>query len=73
MEIGRETIKIGDTTYIIIDKMDINDNTYYFLSNEDDKTDFFIQKLSEDKKGLISLDSDEELNNVLSLFVKKYQ
>lgn len=73
MEITKDTIEINNITYIIIEKMDINNNTYYFLSNENDKTDFFVQKLSEDKKELISLDSEEELNNVLSIFSKKYQ
>ena len=73
MEITKETISISGNTYIILEKMDINNNTYYFLSNESDKTDFFVQKLSEDEKTLISLDSEEELQEVLSIFSKKYQ
>ena len=73
MEITKETIEIDNKTYIIIDIMDINNNKYYFLSNENDKTDFFVQKLSEDKEKLIQLDSEEELQEVLSIFSSKYQ
>jgi len=73
MEIEKETVVVDGITYIIIEKMDINNNTYYFLSNENDKTDFFVQKLSEDKETLIQLDSEEELEEVLSMYSKKYQ
>ena len=73
MEITKDTIEIDNNTYIIIEKMDIDNNTYYFLSNENDKSDFFVQKLNSDKDKLIPLDSKEELDNVLSIYSKKYQ
>lgn len=70
-----ETTIIDGKKYIEIDKIDIKNNTYVFLSNSLDDTDFLIRKLvSRDGKIFYEgLDSEEEFDNALIYFVKKHE
>lgn len=70
-----ETTIIDGKKYIEIDKIDMKNNTYVFLSNSLDDTDFLIRKLvSRDGKIFYEgLDSEEEFDNALIYFVKKHE
>lgn len=70
-----ETTIIDGKKYIEIDKIDIKNSTYVFLSNSLDDTDFLIRKLvSRDGKIFYEgLDSEEEFDNAMVYFVKKHE
>lgn len=70
-----ETTIIDGKKYIEIDKIDIKNNIYVFLSNSLDDTDFLIRKLvSRDGKIFYEgLDSEEEFDNAMVYFVKKHE
>lgn len=70
-----ETTIIDGKKYIEIDKIDIKNNTYVFLSNSLDDTDFLIRKLvSRDGKIFYEgLDSEEEFDNAMMYFIKKHE
>ena len=60
--------------YTEVAKLEHNGNTYVFLSNLDDSSDFCIRKLvnENDKDYIIGLDNKEEFDTVLNLFAKDY-
>lgn len=70
-ELEFEVIEIDNKPYIILDKISDNNSTYYYLSNENDPEDFFVQKLNNQEE-LISLSSKEEFDKAMSLYLEKY-
>ena len=69
-EIDVTIVNLDDKEYIVLDKIEIDKNMYYFLSNKDDKDDFLIQKQDKSGEYLISLDNKDELNKALLIFAK---
>ena len=59
--------------YAIIDKIRINGEDYIYLANTNDEKDFCIRKMkeTETERHIIGLDSDEEFNYILTLFVEE--
>lgn len=70
-----ETTIIDGKKYIEIDKIDIKNETYVFLSNSVDDKDFLIRKLvsREGKIFYEGLKDDAEFDNALVYFVKKHE
>lgn len=60
--------------YTEIDKIEYNNNIYVFLSNLENPEDFCIRKLinKNNEEYIIGLESQQEFDEVLSLFTKKY-
>ncbi len=73
MENEIETVKIKGINYIILDRIDLNNNTYVYLVNEDDEEDFFVNKIikKDDKDFLTGLDSEDEVKAVMQAYVEK--
>ena len=69
-EIDVTIVNLDDKEYIVLDKIEIDKNMYYFLSNKDDKNDFLIQKQDKSGEYLISLDNKDEFNKALLIFAK---
>lgn len=59
---------INDKSYYVINEVDYNNSHYVFLSNKFDKEDIMVRRVVDDV--LEPLDSEEELIDVLKLFVK---
>lgn len=63
---------IDDKKYGILKETTYNDATYVFLANLNDPKDQLIKKYYETNKDeLLPLDSDEEFNYILTLFVEE--
>lgn len=63
---------IDDKKYGILKETTYNEATYVFLANLKDPTDQLIKKYYEsNKEELLPLDSDEEFNYILTLFVEE--
>ena len=63
---------IEDKKYGILKETTYNEATYVFLANLNDPTDQLIKKYYEsNKEELLPLDSDEEFNYILTLFVEE--
>jgi hypothetical protein len=76
MNIELDTIELEDNiTYAIIDKINLNNNEYYYLTNVEDNKQFCIRKkvIENNEEFLIGLDNDSEYNDVLATFIKKYK
>lgn len=60
--------------YSEVDRLEYDGNIYAFLTNLNQIKDFCIKKVLKDDNGelVVGLDSEEEFNNILSLFVNKY-
>lgn len=60
--------------YTEVDKIEYNNNTYVFLSDLEKPENFCIRKLikENEEEYIIGLDSKEEFDNILNLFMKKY-
>lgn len=60
--------------YIEVDKIEFNNNTYLFLSNEDNDNDFTIRRLirENDEEYLEKLNNQEEFDRILKLFIDKF-
>lgn len=71
MEKEIEYITLENKNYFIVKEL-TGSNKYVYLSNEDDVLDFFIQKvvIKNDEEYFVSLDSDEEFDEAMSLFNK---
>lgn len=68
-------IKLGDNTeYTEIDRVNYNHNTYVILSDLDNPNDFCVKKLINENnyEYVIELNTKEEFNNVLKIFIDKY-
>lgn len=66
-----EIITINDSDYAVIDRITENNNTYIYVTNIDDETDFFVRK--EQKDSLLALKDEKELHKALELFAKKHE
>lgn len=68
-----ETTILNGKKYMEIDKIEINNIFYVFLSNLDDEDDFCIRKLSLENGKIYynGLDDEKEFNKVFSEFAKK--
>ncbi len=69
-------VKLEDgLEYAVIDEIDHEDNTYVYLVNYEDETDFCIRKVenSVNEKLLQGLDSNEEFDKALLLFTVKHK
>lgn len=60
--------------YVEVDKIEFNNNTYLFLSNEDNDNDFTIRRLirENDEEYLEKLNNQEEFDRILKLFIDKF-
>ena len=68
------TLEIDGKQYLIIDQIKDKDNEFVYFSNEEDPKDFCIRKLaSDDNDALVGLDSDEEFDYALGLFLDKHK
>ncbi len=68
------TLEIDGKQYLIIDQIKDKDNEFVYFSNEEDPKDFCIRKLaSDDNDTLVGLDSDEEFDYALGLFLDKHK
>lgn len=72
IDIEKVTLSDG-ITYIIVDEIEINNNKYVYLTNENNEKDFCIRKsiLENDEEIFIGLDDEDEFNKALLYFVKK--
>jgi hypothetical protein len=71
-----KSIKLEDgIEYMVLDEIDLDNNTYVYLTNVDDEEDFCIRKVDNTKNDsmLVGLDTDNEFDKALLLFSKKYQ
>ena len=61
--------------YQVVDKIKVETKEYVYLVNENDKNDICCRKEIEEngKTFLVGLDSDEEVNLTLKLFLEKHQ
>ena len=60
--------------YTEVDKIEYNNNTYVFLSNLDNPENFCIKRLikENEEEFFEGLNSKEEFDTLLDLFMKKY-
>lgn len=60
--------------YVEVDKIEFDNNTYLFLSNEDNDKDFTIRRLIRENDGeyLQKLSNQEEFDRILKLFIDKF-
>lgn len=69
-----DTIVLEDNnSYMITNELVINNTKYLLLTNENDITKYCIRKIKNinNEEYLVGLDSEEELNQVLSVFMKE--
>lgn len=74
-EIDVETIVLEDNVeYMIIDKETIDNTTYLYLSNINDKDDFCIRKIEtvNGEEVIATLDSDDEFDKCILKFTEKF-
>lgn len=67
-------ITINNIEYTEIDKINYNNNTYIFLANIDNPSDYMIRKLTikNNEEYLSALNSEEEFKELLNIFKNKY-
>ena len=60
--------------YTEVDKIEYNNNTYIFLSDLENPENFCIRKLikENDEEYIVGLDTEEEFDKILNLFMQKY-
>lgn len=60
--------------YTEISRMKLDGNTYVFLSNLDEPSDFCIRKLlvNNNKEEIVGLDDEDEFDKVFNLFIEKH-
>lgn len=73
-KIELNTIKINNIEYVELEKINNNNNTYVLLSNPNNPSDYMIKKLviENNEEYLYGLQNEEEFNEILKLFTKKY-
>ena len=74
-QVNINVITLDDNkNYEVIDKEIIDNNTYYFLINEDDEKDRCIRKemVKDNEKFLTTLEEDE-FDKVLTVFMNKFK
>lgn len=62
-----EQVLINGVYYNILDKIDYQNTTYFYLQN-DANDNLLIQKLN--NKNLVNLDNEEEINTALLLYAE---
>lgn len=69
---SRVTLEDG-IEYLVIDKIEKDDFYYVYLMNKDDKEDFCVRKeiMEYEKCYLVGLDSKEEADEALKLYIEK--
>ncbi len=67
-------ITINNIEYTEIDKINYNNNTYIFLANIDNPSDYMIRKLTikNNEEYLSALNNEEEFKELLNIFKNKY-
>lgn len=67
-------ITINNIEYTEIDKINYNNNTYIFLANVDNPSDYMIRKLTikNNEEYLSALSNEEEFKELLNIFKNKY-
>lgn len=72
--INNSVIKLEDgNDYVVVDKIDLQDKSYVFLTNVKDMEDFCVRKEIEENKEvfLVGLDTELEYEEAMKLFVEK--
>ena len=70
-----KVINIDGKSYIVSDEIKLNDIKYVYLTNENDLTDFYIQKVivKDNEEYLEYLDSEDEFDDAMKEFLNKHQ
>ena len=73
--IDNSCVVLDGIKYQVVDKIKVETKEYVYLVNENDKNDMCCRKEIEEngKTFLVGLDSDEEVNLTLKLFLEKHQ
>ncbi len=73
--IDNSCVVLDGIKYQVVDKIKLETKEYVYLVNENDKNDICCRKEIEEngKTFLVGLDSDEEVNLTLKLFLEKHQ
>lgn len=73
--IDNSCVVLDGIKYKVVDKIKVETKEYVYLVNENDKNDICCRKEIEEngKTFLVGLDSDEEVNLTLKLFLEKHQ
>lgn len=73
--IDNSCVVLDGIKYQVVDKIKVETKEYVYLVNENDKNDICCRKEIEEngKTFLVGLDSDEEINLTLKLFLEKHQ
>ncbi|MBR1937008.1 MAG: DUF1292 domain-containing protein [Bacilli bacterium] len=71
MEKELDVVTIDGVNYLILEKIDYNDNSYVYLSNVMDMNDTLIKKIDKnDSKVVVPLDDENEFELACNLFLK---
>lgn len=66
-----DVVTIDGVNYLILEKIDYNDNSYVYLSNVMDMNDTLIKKIDKnDSKVVVPLDDENEFELACNLFLK---
>ena len=66
-----DVVTIDGVNYLILEKIDYNDNSYVYLSNVMDMNDTLIKKIDiNDSKVVVPLDDENEFELACNLFLK---
>lgn len=73
--IDNSCVVLDGIKYQVVDKIKVETKEYVYLVNENNKNDICCRKEIEEngKTFLVGLDSDEEVNLTLKLFLEKHQ
>lgn len=73
--IDNSCVVLDGIKYQVVDKIKVETKEYVYLVNENDKNDICCRKEIEEngKTFLVGLNSDEEVNLTLKLFLEKHQ
>lgn len=68
-----ECVTIDNICYMIFDKLELNNNKYLYLIEEDNETNFCIRKIKEENEQeyIVNLDNKEEFTQVFMEFARK--
>ncbi len=68
-------IKIDGKDYIIVDALEVNNNRYLLMGNENDYEDLMVRKVivESGEEYITKLESEEELQSILEAFRDKHR
>jgi len=72
--INNSVIKLEDgNDYVVVDKIDLENKSYVFLTNVKDMEDFCVRKEIEENEEvfLVGLETESEYEEAMKLFVEK--